>query len=182
MKKLWILVPVLLMFAYAEPALAQGGKLQAQGFYIGGSGGVGLTKLDFDEINLLDDSALLWKAVAGVRWRYFALEFDYRSLSQVKAVFPGSELTAKSKGFTGSLLLILPVGPIDLFGRGGGHRATTTVGFGDDLNETKEWVLVYGGGLGIRMGSFALRFEYERLDLEAITELNQLTGGFTIAF
>lgn len=182
MKRLWVLVPVLFLFAHAEPALAQGGKLKAQGFYIGGSGGVGLAKLDFDEINLLDDSALVWKAVTGFRWRYFAVEFDYRSLSQVKAVFPGSELTAQSKGFTGSLLLILPLGPIDFFGRGGGHRATSTVGFGEDLVETKEWVLLYGGGLGIRVGSFALRFEYERVDLEAIAALNQLTGGFTIAF
>jgi len=182
MKRLWVLVPVLLMFAYADPAFAQGGQLKAQGFYIGGSAGVGLTKLDFDEINLLDDSALVWKAVAGFRWRYFALEFDYRSMSQVKAVFPGSELTAKSKGFTGSLLLILPLGPIDFYGRGGGHRATSTVGFLDDLVETKEWVLVYGGGIGFRVGSFALRFEYERLDLEAITEVNQVTGGFTVAF
>jgi len=182
MKKLWILVTALLLFAYAEPALAQGGKLKAQGFYIGGSAGVGLTKLDFDEINLLDDSALVWKAVAGFRWRYFAIEGDYRALSSVSAVFPGSELTAESKGFTGSLLLILPVGPIDIFGRGGGHHATSTVGFGEDLAETKEWVLVYGGGLGFRVGSFALRVEYERLDLEAISELNQVTGGFTVAF
>jgi len=182
MKRLWVLVTVLLLFAYADSALAQGGKLKAQGFYIGGSGGVGLTKLDFDAINLLDDSALVWKAVTGYRWRYFALEFDYRSLSQIKAVFPGSELTAKSKGFTGSLLLILPLGPVDIFGRGGGHRATSTVGFNEDLTETKEWSLLYGGGLGIRVGSFALRFEYERLDLEAISELNQVTGGFTIAF
>jgi len=182
MKRLWVLVPVLLMLAYATPALAQGGKLKAQGIYIGASGGVGLTKLDLSEINLLDDSALVWKAVAGYRWRYFAVEFDYRSLSQVKAVFPGSELTAKSKGFTGSLLLILPLGPIDLFGRGGGHRATSDVGFLDDIERTEEWALVYGGGIGFRVGSFALRAEYERLDLEAISELNQITGGFTIAF
>ena len=59
MKKLWVLVTALLLFAYAEPAFAQGGKLKAQGFYIGGSAGVGLTKLDFDDINLLDDSALV---------------------------------------------------------------------------------------------------------------------------
>jgi hypothetical protein len=182
MKKLWVVVPVLLMFAYAEPALAQDGKLKAEGFYIGGSAGVGLAKVDLDEINLLDDSALAWKAAAGFRWRYFAIEFDYRSMSQVAAVFPGSELTAKSKGFTGSLLLILPLGPVDIFGRGGGHRATSTVGFLDDLTETKEWVLLYGGGLGFRVGSFALRFEYERLDIEAIAEMNQITGGFTVAF
>ncbi len=182
MKKLWVLVTVLLLFAYAEPVLAQGGKLQAQGVYIGGSGGVGLTKLDFDDINLLDDSAVVWKAVVGFRWRHFSVEFDYRSMSQVKAVFPGSELTAESNGFTGSVLLILPLGPLDLFGRGGGHRATSTVGFGDALTETKEWSLVYGGGIGIRIGSFALRAEYERLDLEAIAELNQVTGGFTVAF
>jgi len=182
MKRLWVLVPVLLLSVYGESALAQGGKLGAQGVYIGGSAGVGLTKLDFNQINLLDDSSLVWKAVAGYRWRYFALELDYRSLSQVKAVFPGSEVTAESKGFTGSLLLILPLGPIDLFGRGGGHRATSTVGLGNNLVETKEWVLLYGGGLGFRVGSFALRFEYERVDLEAIAQLNQVTGGFTIAF
>jgi len=182
MKRLWVLALVLLLFVCAEPVLAQGGKLSAQGFYIGGSAGVGLTKLDFNEINLLDDSSLVWKAAAGYRWRYFAVEFDYRSLSQVKAVFPGSELTAESKGFTGSVLLILPLGPIDFFGRGGGHRATSTVGFVGSEAETKEWVLVYGGGLGFRVGSFTLRFEYERVDLEAIAELHQLTGGFTIAF
>ncbi len=182
MKRLWVLAPVLLLFVYAEPALAQGGKLQAEGFYIGGGAGVSLTKLDLDEISLIDDTSVQWKAIAGFRWRFFALEFDYRSLSEVRSAIPGSELTAESRGFTGSALLILPVGPIDLFGRVGGHRATSDVGFGASLVETKEWAVIYGGGLGLRLGPVTLRAEYERPQLDAMTDLHQVTGGLLIAF
>jgi hypothetical protein len=180
MKRLWVLLFVLAAVVVAKPASAQG--LKAEGFYIGLSGGVGLTKLEFDNINLLDDSALTWKGAAGVRWRFFAVEFDYRQMSQVNAILPGSEITAESKGFTGSLLLILPVGPIDLYARGGYHRATTKVGLLDDIEETQEWAPIYGGGLAIRIGSFSLRAEYERPKLDAITDLHQVTGGFTVAF
>ena len=181
MKRLWVIAPVLLLLAYAEPALAQG-KLKAEGLYIGASGGLGLTKLDVEEINLLDDSSVAWKVVSGFRSRNFAMEFDYRSLSEVKAIFPGSELTASAKGFAGSALLILPLGPVDLYGRGGVWRATSKVGFGEDIEELKEWAWMYGGGLAFRIGSFALRVEYERPSLELISELHQVTGGFTIAF
>jgi hypothetical protein len=179
MKRLWVLLPVVAVLVYAEPAHAQ---LKAQGIYIGASGGVGLTKLNFDEIDLLDDTALVWKAVVGYRARFFAFEIDYRSLSQLKALFPGSELVAKSNGFTGSALLILPLGPIDIFGRGGGHYSTSEFGFGNDAVETKAWSLLYGAGLGLRIGNFALRVEYERPQIEAISELHQMTAGFTIAF
>ena len=196
MKRLWVFALLLLLALTSfEPALAQnqqssqGGKLKAQGIYIGGSAGVGLTKLDLDEINLLDDSSLAWKAVAGYRWRNFAVEFDYRSLAKLEATIPGSELTAEAKGFSGSALLLLPLGPVDFFGRIGTFRATTKIGIGDAVNETKEWALIYGGGLGFRAGSFTIRAEYERPKLEPLidgvasnVELHQFTGGFTIAF
>ena len=83
MKRLWILLPLLAVVAFAEPASAQG--LKAEGFYIGASAGAGLTKLEFENINLLDDSALVWKVGAGWRWRFVAIEFDYRQLSQLNA-------------------------------------------------------------------------------------------------
>jgi hypothetical protein len=181
MKKLWVLLPVLCLVAYAAPAAAQG-KLKAEGFYIGASGGLGLTKLDIDEINLLDDSSVAWKAITGYRSRNFAMEFDYRSLSEVKAIFPGSELTASAKGFATSALLILPLGPVDLYGRGGVWRASTKVGFGADIVEDKQWAWMYGAGLAVRIGSFSLRAEYERPSLEAISNLHIVTGGFTVAF
>ncbi|NKB90332.1 MAG: outer membrane beta-barrel protein [Acidobacteria bacterium] len=180
MKRLWVLLLLAAVVWVAEPVEAQG--LKAEGFYIGGSVGAGLTKLEFDQINLLDDSALVWKVGAGYRWRFFAIEFDYRQLSQLNAILPGSEITADSKGFTGSLLLILPAGPIDLYARGGGHRATTKVGLGDDITETEEWALMYGGGIAFRIGSFSLRAEYERPQLDAISDLHQVTAGFTVAF
>jgi hypothetical protein len=179
MKRLWVLAAVLCILVYAAPAEAQ---LKAQGLYIGASGGAGLTKLSIDEIDLIDDTSLVWKAAVGYRMRFLAFEIDYRSMSKVKALFPGSEVAAQSKGFTGSALLILPAGPIDFFARGGGHYATSEIGVGADIGETKAWSLLYGAGLGIRVGSFALRFEYERPQIEVIPDLHQLTVGFTIAF
>ncbi len=181
MKRLWVLGLLAAGLVCADSALAQG-KLKAEGVYLGGSAGAGLTKLDIDNVDLLDDTSLAWKAVVGFRSRYFAVEFDYRSLQEVNSVIPGSEITAKTKGFTGSALLILPVGPVDIFGRAGGFRATSTIGIADNITETKEWALVYGGGLGLRVGSFTLRVEYERPQLEAIEDLHLLMGGFTIAF
>ena len=179
MKRLWEIGVLVVVRGHASPALAQGG-LAAQGTYIAGSIGAAAIRLDADEINLIDDTTITWKVGLGQRWRYFAFEIDYRSLNELTAIFPGADLTMSTTGFQGSMLLILPAGPLGIFGRGGLFRWKHRSGIAEDITETKGADFAYGAGVALRLGSFSLRAEYERFQVEFLRDLQMVSAGITI--
>ncbi len=181
MKRLCGIGVLVVLLGCTSPALAQGG-LAAEGSYIAGSIGAALIRLDVDEINLIDDTTIAWKAGAGHRSRYIAFEIDYRSLRELTASFPGSDLTARTTGFQGSMLLILPAGPFEIFGRGGWFRWKHETGIAGDITETKGTDFVYGAGAALRLGTFSLRAEYERFRVDFLQDLQMVTAGITIGF
>lgn len=176
MRKLLLpLFAVAVLFLYAAPAQAQ--ALKAQGPYIGGAVGGGWLQTEDGEF---DDVTTAWKVLSGFRSRFFAFEVDYRNLGSVKGALEGVQ--SNTKGIQSSMLLILPAGPIDIYGRGGAFFWKNKVTAGDVSAEIDGTAFGYGGGLALRLGSFALRAEYEK---ELISELNDpwmATGGITIAF
>lgn len=181
MRRLWEIGVLVVLLGYASPALAQGG-LAAEGPYIAGSVGAALIRLDLDEINLIDDTTIAWKAGAGYRSRYLAFEVDYRSLNKLTAAFPGADLTASTTGFQGSMLLILPAGPFEIFGRGGWFRWKHLAGVADDITETTGTDFAYGAGAALRLGTFSLRAEYERFQVDFLRDLQMVSAGITIGF
>ncbi len=180
MRRLWGFGVLVVFLGCASPALAQG--LQAQGPYIAGSAGAALVRLDIDDINLIDDTTIAWKAGAGYRSRNIAFEVDYRSLRELTAIFPGADLTARTTGLQASMLLILPAGPFEIFGRGGWFRWKHETGIIDEITETKGTDFAYGGGAALRAGTFSLRVEYERFNVDFLRDLQMVTVGITIGF
>lgn len=178
MRKLPLLLIVLAIgLLYAQPALAQGGGIRAQGVYIGAAAGGGWLKTADGEF---DDVDVAYKFIGGYRARHFAIEIDYRSLGSVSGALEG--LQSKTTGYQPSALLMLPLGPVDIYGRGGAFFWKNKVSVGDISAEIDGTAFGFGGGLALRVGSFSLRAEYEK---ELIEELNNpwlATLGFTIAF
>ncbi len=181
MRRLWGSAVLVVLLGHASPALAQGG-LAAEGPYIAGSVGAALIRLDIDDVDLIDDTTIAWKAGLGYRGRYFAVEVDYRSLRELTAAFPGADLTASTTGFQGSMMLILPAGPVDLFGRGGWFRWKHESGIAAEITETKGTDFAYGVGIALRLGTFSLRAEYERFQVDFLRDLQMVTAGITIGF
>lgn len=150
------------------------------GFYLGASLGQsnveirqGLANVDGDDTG--------YKLIAGIRpLDWLAVEANYIDFGEVKdggAVFANDGLSAFVVGF-------LPVGPVDLFAKGGLVKSDSTVklrGVGK-LFDSDGTDLAYGVGAQFRLLSLSLRAEYEVFDVDNVKDLNMLSVGLTYTF
>jgi hypothetical protein len=147
------------------------------GVYLGA--GVSQVKLDdvgqdFNSGNLndfkVDDTS--WKLIGGFRpIDNFAVELNYYDLGNESRSFGGGTQTfeADGKAYAGYAVGFLPIGPIDLFAKGGLVRwesnatATGPLGFRFDDKGTE-----FGWGVGAqaRLGSLGVRIYYEDFDVD----------------
>jgi hypothetical protein len=147
------------------------------GVYLGA--GVSQVRLDdvgkdFNSGNLndfkLDDTS--WKLIGGFRpIDNFAVELNYYDLGNESRSFGGGTQTfeADGKAYAGYAVGFLPIGPVDLFAKGGLVRwesnatATGPLGFRFDDKGTE-----FGWGVGAqaRLGSLGGRLEYEHFDVD----------------
>jgi hypothetical protein len=177
MRKWPLLLAAFLFLFMADSALAQGEGMKAQGIYIGGAVGGGFLKTDD---GFFDDASVAWKGMLGFRTKFFALETDYRHLGSITGALSG--VKSKTKGFQASGLLMIPVGPVDLYGRGGAFFWKNTITAGSLDTEIDGTDFAWGGGVALRLGSFSLRAEYERAEIEELDKPWIATLGMTIAF
>ena len=163
----------------ASPAFAQ---TKAQGIYIGAALGLGTVKQTIEEVEVIDDATFGLKLIGGFRSKFLAVEFDYRNLGTAKGIVDGVQ--TRTTGFVASLVAMIPVGPIDLLGRGGVfiHNVNTVLNPGDGEGVLKDTTPVYGFGLAFRLGSLSLRGEAERLDIATQDTTWLYSAGVTVAF
>jgi hypothetical protein len=161
------------------------------GVYLGA--GVSQVKLnnvgeDFDTGNLndfkLDDTS--WKLIGGFRpIDNFAVELNYIDLGSEDRNVGGVAFSADGKAYAGYAVGLIPIGPIDLFAKGGLVRweskasASGPLGFRFDEDGTE---FGYGVGVQARLGSLAGRLEYEKFDLDHTDGVELLTLGVTWTF
>ncbi|MGQ0834229.1 MAG: outer membrane beta-barrel protein [Gammaproteobacteria bacterium] len=155
------------------------------GFYLGA--GVSQSNIDgFENQNFdLDDTA--WKIIAGFRpIDLFGVEATYMDLGDEEASIPGlGTATAKAKAIAAFGVLFLPLMPIDLFAKAGiaqwnvegGFSGISGASFDEDGTE-----FAYGAGVQARLGSLAIRGEYEALDIEDTDGADLFTLAFTYTF
>jgi OOP family OmpA-OmpF porin len=160
-------------------------------FYLGG--GVGEYNLeidDFDDVTTAveeydsDDTA--WKAFGG--WnlnQWFGLELAYVNLgSPEDEILPGTFAEVETEGFAPYLVGRLPLGIFEAFAKAGYYfhdtdarvtspLGTTTV---SDSGEDFTW----STGLGLNLGRFNVRLEYEQFDFDDVDDSNALwlTGSW----
>jgi outer membrane protein with beta-barrel domain len=145
------------------------------GVYLGA--GVSQVKLDdvgkdFNTGNLndfkLDDTS--WKLIAGFRpIDNFAAELNYFDLGDESRTVGGESFRVDGKAYAAFGVGLIPIGPIDLFGKAGLVRwesnanASGPLGFRFNDKGTE-----FGWGVGVqaRLGSLGGRLEYENFDVD----------------
>lgn len=120
-----------------------------------------------------DDTA--WKAFLG--WRplgFLAVEAGYRDFGSANDSSASGTSGADINAFDASLLGILPVGPIDVFARAGLVAWDAEVTLNGSTFEKTDYDsedLIYGAGLGFRLGSLGVRGEYEVIDASEFSDI-----------
>ena len=183
-------------------ALALASDLSAQenptGFYVGG--GFGRFNLDIDNLDeagdaverIVESDDNAWKIFGGYRVNpYLAVEAAYVDLGRPSDRFETSGSDGNYRvdiaGFSPSVLGIIPVGPVELFGKLGYYFYDVDVRV--DLDDPGPAVssshsdsnFTYGGGVGITLAErLNLRVEYEVLDLDRAPNSDALwlSGAF----
>lgn len=168
-----ILTAVLLTAATAASAADNG-------LYLGGS--VGRADVDVNEgLAQLDGDDTGFKFIVGFRpLDWLAVEANYVDFGKVES----GALNAESDGVSAFVVGFLPVGPVDLFAKGGLINWDSEVKvrgggrlFSDDGND-----FAYGVGVQFRLLSLSVRAEYEKFDVDHVDDLNMLSLGLTYTF
>ena len=163
--------------------LATGGAVAADnGFYLGGS--VGNANVEIENLGGLssadfkgDDTG--YKFIVGIRpLDWLAVEGSYVNFGEPKDTVLGVPLEAEGDGISAFVVGFLPIGPVDLFAKGGLISWDTKVtGFDGDGTD-----LAYGVGAQFRVWSISLRAEYEIFDVADVKDLNMVSIGATFTF
>jgi opacity protein-like surface antigen len=161
------------------------------GIYIGA--GVSQSKLDnvgndFGTGNLNDfklDSTS-WKLIGGFRpIDNFAVELNYIDLGNDSKTVGTSRFEVDGSAYAAYALGILPIGPVDLFAKGGVVRWESKASFNAPVGfrfDDKGTEFGYGVGVQARLGSLAGRLEYEQFDVDHSDGVELLTLGVTWTF
>ena len=129
-----------------------------------------------------DDRGL--KAIVGFRpLDSFAIEANYVDMGEtnVAVAFPPSTLSIDSEALSVSAVGLIALPLVDLYGRVGVSRWESEASLLGGTQKETGTDPTYGAGAQFRVGSFALRFEYERFELEDDSS-DLVSIGFTYTF
>jgi hypothetical protein len=162
------------------------------GFYLG----AGVSQVKLDDVgddfgtNDLDDFELddtSWKLIGGFRpLDNFAVELNYMDLGSESRSSGVTSFDLDAKAYAAYAVGFLPIGPIDLYAKGGlvrweaegrGSAGPLAFRFDDDGTE-----FGYGVGVQARLGSLGARLEYEQFDVDNTDGVELLSLGVTWTF
>jgi len=151
------------------------------GIYLGASLGRANIELDRNTTGLdLDGDDTGFKFIAGIRpLDWFGIEASYVNFGEVEE----GPLSVESNGITGFGVFFLPLGPVDLFAKGGVISFDTDVkvrNLGSLRDNGTEFA--YGAGVQFRLLSLGVRAEYEVFDIDDVDNANMLSIGVTYTF
>jgi outer membrane protein OmpA-like peptidoglycan-associated protein len=193
----------MLATAVAAPLLAASVAYGAEpGFYIGASAGQTTAKADATlplvgggtNTFHFDKQETGYKGYVGYNFLpWLGVEGGYVDLGSPEdhvTLTSGAGINGKADitGWEGFLVGILPIGPVDLFGKAGAINADADLKISGsalptnfnahDSNSKFAW----GAGLAWNLGHWALRAEYEEYDTNALDDLYFISGGVTYRF
>lgn len=159
-------------------ALALGASAGAwavnDGPYIGASVGQASFKDDFQDIKL-DEDDTGWKVFGGARWGMLGFEGGYVDFGN--PAIAGGTVKSEASGFDAFGVLILPIGPLDLFGKFGGIWWDAESRFDGTVVKDDGVDMAWGVGAGVRVGPVQIRAEYERFEIGNLDELSMISIG-----
>ena len=158
----------------------------ADGLYLGAGIGIASIKTDVNG-SLFDADDAAYRAFAG--WRFdvvplidLAVEAAYTNFGKPSQSVAGQAVNFKLKGPSVAGLVILPIGPVDLYGKGGAisWKAERTINGVNTQSSGGDFF--YGGGLGFTLWKVGLRLEYERYQLQGIDRLQMYSANVLFQF
>lgn len=156
------------------------------GFYLGASVGQSNIK-DRDDLSglSLDSDDTGFKVIAGFRpLDFLAVEVNYVDFGKPDDTVAGTNVQVDANGIDAfGVLFFSPVPLFDLYAKAGviswDAKATVqNLGSVDDSGTDFAW----GAGAQFRLGSLAIRGEYEKFEIGAIDDVNMLSLGVTWTF
>lgn len=157
-----------------------------EGFYIGGSATQSRFDTDNFDVDDVDEEDTGWKAFVGFRFApFFAIEGGYTDFGETDspADAVGGPFSLDAKGASVFGVGIIPIGPLELFGKAGGARLKSNGIYGPDEFSDSETNFAYGAGVGLAFGNLGLRAEYENFDTGGEAgHLDLISVGLTYTF
>jgi hypothetical protein len=158
------------------------------GFYLGAA--VGNANLEIDDIADIegadfegDDTG--YKLIAGIRpLDWFGVEAAWvnfgDSEDRIRIQNQDIPVTIEGDGISAFAVGFLPVGPVDLFAKGGLISWDSKISGSFDDDDGAD--LAYGVGAQFRVWSISLRAEYEVFDVDSVDDLSMISVGATFTF
>jgi hypothetical protein len=178
-----VLVPALAMGALglaSAPAMAQ---LPGVDLYVGAA--IGQSNADLSAADLgaddFDAKDMSWKLNAGLRAAMFGAELEYFNFGSPNGTDAGSDIDVDYKGLGayGIFYVPLPLPVLDIYVKAGLAKVDLDIdasSINDD--DTK---FSYGAGVQLKVGSLAVRGEYQKFKFESIKpSLFSLGLSFTL--
>lgn len=167
--------------ALGAAALAPVAHAADNGIYLG----AGFTKAKVDGFApLLDFDDESFKIIAGFRpLDSFGVELNYIDLGSDSVTVGPLTIDGQSKAYAAFAVGYLPLAPIDLYAKAGLARwetETTGTSFGRLKDDGTEFA--WGAGVQARLGSLAVRLEYESFDVGSSARSELVTLGATWTF
>ena len=111
----------------------------------------------------------------------FAAEAAYVNFNKPSGA-TGTSVEYRMQGGTAAGLVILPLGPVDFFGKGGAVYSSVDKNIGGTTSSKTGSGAVVGAGIGLRLGNFGIRAEYEYFDLSGVNRLQMYSISGVIQF
>jgi len=147
----------------------------AEGLYIGA--GIGQAGIK-DNINTetFDSDDAAYKAFIGWRFKVpivdLAVEGAYTDFGKPSQTLGSQRVETKLHGPSLAGLVILPLGPFDLYGKGGAINWSADTTIGGSTTSTSGTDTFYGVGVGFYIWKLGFRAEYERFQIKDVDRVD----------
>jgi hypothetical protein len=152
------------------------------GIYLGA--GVGRGRIQDGAVGF-DSKGTAYKGFLGYRFGGLPLidvaaEAGYTDFGHPAQTTTSANVEYKLHGATAAGLLILPLGPIDLFGKAGAIRLSSERTVGVTTTSKTSTNGLFGAGIGFRLWKLGVRAEYEYFDVKGVdrTEMVSVSAVF----
>jgi Outer membrane protein beta-barrel domain len=158
----------------------------ADGLYLGA--GIGLATVK-DQVNTetLDADDTAFRGFIG--WRFddvplidLAVEAAYTDFGRPSQTVGGQNVQFKLTGASVAGLLILPLGPLDLYAKGGVLSWRSERSSGASTSSQSGSDPFYGAGIGFYLWKVGIRAEYERFQIKDVDRLQMLSLNVLFQF
>lgn len=155
------------------------------GIYIGAGAGSG--HIEQNDIGF-DAKGSAYKGFLGYRFGGLplidvAVEVGYTDFGHpAETTSSGQRVEYSLSGATAAGLIIVPIGPIDLFGKVGGVRWSSDRTINGTLTNRSGTTALVGAGVGLRVWRLGVRVEYEYFDVKNIDRADMLSVSAIFQF